>query len=328
MTTEKDIEGQTPPPTDEEALKERGAATDGDTPVPTAVPLTIEPNDPASLGRECHLPSFFMCPITKQVLQNPVVLSDGKSYEQSAVQEQNEPIMYPNRALKSIMADINISTATIISKHSLLKQAFRFFSAEEDRPLPDGFYCPITLSLIHKPVIDPQGYTYEKVAIYKWIEVNGDSPVTRAPLSVDQLVPNHSLEGLLEAEANRDDIEDIHPAIIKWKKESAVMVEELSMLNLAAAANANIATGIASDAARAATAILPFPTTPEELAAQLEEARRRRIRKQLCRFATIFFLVLIIVVGFFVPLLAAIAMVIMIFAMWLVMSNSTRSAGF
>ncbi|KAG7342254.1 U-box domain containing protein [Nitzschia inconspicua] len=260
---------------------------------PQPQPIEIS-NNPSSLGQERNLPSFFICPITKLVLQDPVVLSDGKSYERSAFQERNEAIMYPN----------------------------------QNRPLPHAFYCPITLSLMHKPVIDPQGYTYEKIAIHKWIEVNGDSPVTRAPLTVAQLIPNHALEGLLQAEANRDDIEDIHPAILKWKKESAVMLEDFSVLTLAAGNfNASITDGI-EGSARPSSAVVPFPTTPEEREAQLEEARRVRNSNRLCRIAAVFFLILVVVVGFFVPILAAVATVILTLGICYAMSSSTRSTGF
>ncbi|KAG7363420.1 U-box domain containing protein [Nitzschia inconspicua] len=296
---------------------------------PQLQPIEIS-NNPSSLGQERSLPSFFICPITKRVLQDPVVLSDGKSYERSAFQERDEVIMYPNRALKSIMAEINTSTSsTIVPKHSILQQACRFFSAEQNRPLPHAFYCPITLSLMHKPVIDPQGYTYEKIAIHKWIEVNGDSPVTRAPLTVAQLIPNHALEGLLQAEANRDDIEEIHPSILKWKKESAVMLEDFSVLSLAPGNfNASIADGIEGGSPRPSNAVVPFPTTPEELEAQLEEARRVRNSNRLCRIAAVFLLILVVVVGFFVPILAAVATVILTLGICYAMSSSTRSTGF
>jgi hypothetical protein len=286
-------------------------------------------NDQPLSGREKDFLSLITCPITKQILQDPVVLADGTSYERSAVQDRNEAMIYPNRALKSIMADINISTSTIISKPTLFQQAKRFVTAQVDRPLPDAFYCPITLSLMHKPVIDPQGCTYEKVAIIKWIEVNGDSPVTREPLTVDQLISNHALEGLLLLEANRDDVEDIHPAILKWKKESAVMVENMSVLTLAAAnvnASATTTANNNSDTStRRAQVVAPFPTTPEDFQTQLQEARRLRSQKRWCRLSVILLLILVIVVGFFVPLLAAIASVIMILFIWYAMSSSVGS---
>jgi hypothetical protein len=57
--------------------------------------------------------------------------------------------------------------------------------------------CPITLKRFRKPVVGPDGYTYERSAIVKWVERNGTSPMTRQPMRVDQLVPNHSLIALL-----------------------------------------------------------------------------------------------------------------------------------
>lgn len=300
--------------------------TDDETPSTEEKPPIDASSNASSSGRDGDLSSFLICPITNRVLQDPVVLPDGKSYERAAVEQRNETVMYPNRALKTVISDISASTSSIVPKQSLLKQAVRFFTAQENRPLPNAFYCPITLSLMHKPVIDPQGYTYEKIAIYKWIEVNGDSPVTRAPLAVDQLIPNHALEGLLDAEANRDDIEDIHPAILKWKKESAIMLEDFSMLTLATGSGTNADATNAS--APSTNVVLPFATTPEELEALLAEARNAILRKRLCRCVAILSLVLVMVVGFFVPVLAAIALVCVVFGIWCVMSSSTTSAHF
>jgi hypothetical protein len=231
--------------------------------------------------------------------------------------------------LKSIMTDINISASTIISKPTLFQLAKRFVTAQTDRPLPEAFYCPITLSLMHQPVIDPQGCTYEKVAIHKWIDVNGDSPVTRESLSIDQLVSNHALEGLLLAEANRDDVEDIHPAILKWKKESAVVVEDLSVLTSPAANITGVTTTNANNnpetSNRQLAVVVPFPTTLRELQVHRQEARRLQIQKQWCRLSVILLLILVIVVGFFVPILAAVASGIFIFSIWYAMSCSTGS---
>jgi hypothetical protein len=296
--------------------------------------VTLESKKVLPQQNEGDLPSFFNCPLTKQLLQDPVVLRDGVSYERQAVADRNEAVMYPNRALKAILSECVASSgtstaattssnsvpnaSTVIPRPSLFQQAKRFFAAEEDRPLPDAFYCPITLGLMHKPVIDPQGYTYERLAICKWIEVNGDSPVTRARLTVDQLVPNHALEGILQAEANRESIEDIHPAILKWKKESAVSMFDIPTIASAPNNDAEIADGVVARAA-------PFPTTPEEFEMQLVEARRQRLQKRLCRYSLIIFLILMVVAGFFVPILAAILVVIITVMIYYAMTSSTRS---
>ncbi|KAL3914854.1 MAG: hypothetical protein SGILL_005917 [Bacillariaceae sp.] len=333
---EKDLESQSPENkgNSDDVKEEHDTKTDVEAgnglELPTIATATSQETKASTTRDTDNLPPFFTCPLTKQLLQDPVVLADGISYERQAVLERDEVIMYPNRSLKAILTEFMASsgssataaasptntTPSVIPKPSLLQQAKRFFAAQEDRPLPDAFYCPITLGLMHKPVIDPQGYTYEGVAIYKWIENNGDSPVTRTPLTFDQLVPNHALEGLLEAEANRENAEDIHPAILKWKKESAVMVFDIP--TVATTSNADSPAGIAS------TVVL-FPTTPEELESQLAEARRQRFQKRLWRLSVIVLCILLIVAGFFVPILAAILLVFVILLIWFCMSSSTGS---
>ena len=86
------------------------------------------------------------------------------------------------------------------------------------RPLPDSFYCPFTFELIRKPVIDPDGRTFERDAIFNWIRANGTSPVTRNALAVSQLRSNEALRDLIEDEKERTD-ESIHPSMRRWKME-------------------------------------------------------------------------------------------------------------
>ena len=60
----------------------------------------------------------------------------------------------------------------------------------------DTLTCPITLEVFHDPVIAADGHTYERTAITQWIQDNGTSPLTRQPLSVDDLQPNDELKHL------------------------------------------------------------------------------------------------------------------------------------
>jgi hypothetical protein len=57
--------------------------------------------------------------------------------------------------------------------------------------------CPLTLQEIVDPVMDPEGNTYERSAITKWVTENGNSPLTRARLTLAQLVPNRILAGMI-----------------------------------------------------------------------------------------------------------------------------------
>jgi len=47
------------------------------------------------------------------------------------------------------------------------------------------------------PVVAPDGYSYEKKAICKYLECSSRSPITRQPMSVQELFPNRSLAELI-----------------------------------------------------------------------------------------------------------------------------------
>lgn len=57
-----------------------------------------------------------------------------------------------------------------------------------------SFYCPITAELMIDPVIDREGNSYERAAIEEWVIRNKTSPITRNPLTFDDLTPNRALK--------------------------------------------------------------------------------------------------------------------------------------
>lgn len=65
--------------------------------------------------------------------------------------------------------------------------------------LPGSFYCPLTQDVMTDPVIDPEGNSYERVAITDWLKRNATSPITRNPLSIGQLTPNRALKDLISS---------------------------------------------------------------------------------------------------------------------------------
>ena len=56
--------------------------------------------------------------------------------------------------------------------------------------VPNELYCPITGELMKDPVTEPDGHTYEREAIMKWLSKNNTSPMTRKPLSEKELYAN------------------------------------------------------------------------------------------------------------------------------------------
>ena len=63
---------------------------------------------------------------------------------------------------------------------------------------PEEFLCPITLTLMHDPVIGPDGHSYERSAIVQWLRTNPHSPLTRQPMTASSLQTNYSLKTAIE----------------------------------------------------------------------------------------------------------------------------------
>lgn len=63
---------------------------------------------------------------------------------------------------------------------------------------PSSMVCCITGEVMMEPWSDPEGNTYERSAIEKWLTMKAESPVTRTPLRLDQLIPNRALKELIE----------------------------------------------------------------------------------------------------------------------------------
>jgi len=64
--------------------------------------------------------------------------------------------------------------------------------------IPQSFMCPITMEVMKDPWMDSDGNSYEKDAIFQWVQLHQTSPITRNPMSLSQLVPNRALKELIE----------------------------------------------------------------------------------------------------------------------------------
>jgi len=65
-------------------------------------------------------------------------------------------------------------------------------------PNTDSLKCPITCELFRDPVIGQDGHTYERDDIITWLKRNGTSPITREPMSIESLRPNHTVKQLID----------------------------------------------------------------------------------------------------------------------------------
>ena len=147
-----------------------------------------ENNNPAYF----QFPNEFYCPITEEKFRCPVVLSDGDSYERTAIERFGylPSRLHSNRSLQKIIKE---STSTggkngILNNEEEMKKNTESCKStiNHHQPLPDVFFCPITMDLMTDPVIDKDGLTYERHAIMQWIQVKGSSPITREVASTKE----------------------------------------------------------------------------------------------------------------------------------------------
>jgi hypothetical protein len=61
--------------------------------------------------------------------------------------------------------------------------------------IPSDFICPITLQLMVAPLMTRTGLSFERAAIFGWLEQgSGSCPLTRKPLTASDLIPNRRLK--------------------------------------------------------------------------------------------------------------------------------------
>lgn len=63
---------------------------------------------------------------------------------------------------------------------------------------PEEFLCPITHAFMRDPVTTPNGHSYERSAILRWLRENGTDPMTRRELSPSQLRSNITLRNVCD----------------------------------------------------------------------------------------------------------------------------------
>lgn len=63
---------------------------------------------------------------------------------------------------------------------------------------PEVFLCPLTYEEFEDPVITPSGMTYERCAIVRALQAKAEDPLTRLPLTADDLIPNRALKEAID----------------------------------------------------------------------------------------------------------------------------------
>eukprot|EP00658_Telonema_sp_P-2_P060582 TRINITY_DN49470_c0_g1_i1.p1 TRINITY_DN49470_c0_g1~~TRINITY_DN49470_c0_g1_i1.p1 ORF type:complete len:829 (-),score=171.09 TRINITY_DN49470_c0_g1_i1:117-2603(-) len=101
--------------------------------------------------------------------------------------------------------------------------------------VPESFLCSITSEIMTDPVMDPDGYTYERDSIAEWLDRNPTSPHTRAPLQANQLIPNRALREAIEEWCARPQEASVvanntHPSVANSSVVGVQLVAELEAI--------------------------------------------------------------------------------------------------
>lgn len=63
----------------------------------------------------------------------------------------------------------------------------------EERIIPNGFLCPLTMEAMFDPVLDAEGNTFERASLIQWLKQSPTSPISRQPLSKRMVIANNAL---------------------------------------------------------------------------------------------------------------------------------------
>ncbi|RHY72715.1 hypothetical protein DYB28_010745 [Aphanomyces astaci] len=133
----------------------------------------------------------FTCPIGGKRMDDPVVATDGFSYDRRYMEawlevQSTSPItllplqsttLLPNHALKSAILEVDDHGVTV----DLV-----------------SFMGPITQDILVEPVVACDGHTYDRTSIQHWFRTRHTSPVTNAVLDNTALLPNHTLKKAID----------------------------------------------------------------------------------------------------------------------------------
>ena len=147
------------------------------------------------------VPKWFCCPYTCTLMKDPVVATNGLTYECSALVDLSLPRNILIRKLIEEWKEKNWPKDGLLS--IFFTPPGEPYKPEEDgaegSSAPQEYYCPITYQLMENPVIAADGQTYVCSAIEYWFveSKKNTSPLTGAELINKDLIPNTLVQELI-----------------------------------------------------------------------------------------------------------------------------------
>ena len=144
-----------------------------------------------------HVPPDFACPITQELMEDPVICNDGMTYERSEIEEwfrrgnRTSPktnavlqslAVVPNHSLRGAIDAWREEQPRVAGRLEELRRANRLLAsrpAEAPTSIPARFFDPFLPSLMVDPVRAEDGFDYNRACLTHWI---ADAQRTNRPL--------------------------------------------------------------------------------------------------------------------------------------------------
>jgi hypothetical protein len=98
--------------------------------------------------------------------------------------------------------------------------------------IPQAFICPITLAIMSDPYSDIDGNSYERDAIFNWVAQHNNSPITRNPMHISDLVPNRALKTLIDeyrgVTVSNNKVEPEKPTVLNRAPITLILIADTS----------------------------------------------------------------------------------------------------
>ena len=151
-----------------------------------------DPNN--TILTENAAPRDYRCPITKEIMRDPVIVSTGHTFERTAIERCLQT--HSANPLTGAYLDNRILTPNIALRQAIT--AFNASATSLTEEAPHSYYCLLTKKIMIDPVMTKSGLTFERTAIAERLQHNNTNPRTNERLtSNDPLIPNIALKGAI-----------------------------------------------------------------------------------------------------------------------------------
>lgn len=150
------------------------------------------------------LPSNLICPISHQLMKDPVYTPEGYVYDRAFItkalardqrdpQNRNKLVVSDLRSFSQLLPHIELFGGRQANykeeKTKLINKAREIANTKPVHENPALFVCPLNKQLIKNPVITASGKVYDKASLEQFLQKTGNLDETGCKLTLQDVVP-------------------------------------------------------------------------------------------------------------------------------------------